>query len=99
VMEFSILGNPQKYAAIAEAMGEVTEGLSPLDAAYLSAEAVRRLNDDLKVPTLKGLGVDEKKFNSVVKQMAIDAIASGSPGNNPRKATQEEIVELYKKAF
>ena len=30
VMEFSILGNPQKYAAIAEAMGEVTEGLSPL---------------------------------------------------------------------
>jgi alcohol dehydrogenase class IV len=99
VMEFSVLGNPQKYAAIAEAMGEVTEGLSPLDAAYLSADAVRRLNDDLKIPTLKGLGVDEKKFNSVVKQMAADAIASGSPGNNPRKATPEEIVELYKKAF
>jgi alcohol dehydrogenase class IV len=99
VIEFSVLGNPKKYADIAEAMGEITEGLSLLDAAYLAAEATRRLNDDLKVPTLKGLGVEEKKFNSVVKQMAADAIASGSPGNNPRKATQDEIVELYKKAY
>jgi len=99
VIEFSILGNPKKYADIAEAMGEVTEGLSLLDAAYLAADATRRLNDDLKVPTLSGLGVEEKKFNAVVKQMASDAIASGSPGNNPRKATQDEIVELYKKAL
>jgi alcohol dehydrogenase class IV len=99
VIEFSILGNPRKYANIAEAMGENTEGLSLLDAAYVAAEATRRLNEDLKVPTLGGLGVEEKKFNSVVKQMAADAIASGSPGNNPRKATADEIVELYKKAF
>jgi len=99
VIEFSILGNPRRYADIAEAMGEVTPGLSILDAAYLAAKAVKRLNEDLKVPTLKGLGVEEKKFNSVVNQMAVDAIASGSPGNNPRKPTQEEIVELYHKAY
>jgi alcohol dehydrogenase len=99
VIEFSVLGNPRRYADIAEAMGEVTAGLSVLDAAYLAAKAVKRLNEDLKVPTLKGLGVEEKKFNSVVNQMAVDAIASGSPGNNPRKPTQEEIVELYHKAY
>jgi len=99
VIEFSILGNPRRYADIAEAMGEVTAGLSVLDAAYLAAKAVKRLNEDLKVPTLRGLGVDEKKFNSLLNQMAADALASGSPGNNPRKATQEEIVELYRKAF
>jgi len=99
VIEFSILGNPRRYADIAEAMGEVTAGLSILDVAYLAAKAVKRLNEDLKVPTLKGLGVEEKKFNSVVNQMAVDAIASGSPGNNPRKPTQEEIVELYRKAY
>jgi len=73
--------------------------LSLLDVAYLAAKAVKRLNEDLKVPALKGLGVEEKKFNSVVNQMAVDAIASGSPGNNPRKPTQEEIVELYRKAY
>lgn len=99
VIEFSIPGNPRRYADIAEAMGEITEGLSLLDAAYLAAEAVKRLNEDLKVPTLKELGVDEKKFDSVVGQMAADAVASGSPGNNPRKATKDEIGELYRKAF
>jgi len=99
VIEFSIPGNPKRYAEIAGAMGEITGGLSVLDAAYLTAGAVERLNQDLKVPTLKELGVEEKKFNSVVEQMAADAMASGSPGNNPRKATQEEIVELYRKAF
>ncbi len=99
VIEFSTPGNPERYADIAEAMGEVTEGLSLLDAAYLAAEAVERLNDDLKVPTLEELGVEEEKFNKLVEKMAEDAIASGSPGNNPRKATKEEIVELYKKAY
>jgi alcohol dehydrogenase class IV len=99
VMEFSIPGNPRRYLDLAEAMGEITTGLSLLDAAYLSAKAVKRLNDDLKIPSLKGLGVDEKKFSSIVGQMAVDALASGSPGNNPRKATQQEIVELYRKAF
>jgi alcohol dehydrogenase class IV len=99
VIEFSILGNPRRYADIAEAMGEITEGIPLLDAAYLAAGAVRRLNQDLKVPTLRGLGVEEKKFASVVNQMAADAIASGSPGNNPRKATPEEIVDLYRKTL
>lgn len=99
VIEFSIPGNPKRYAEIAEAMGEITEGLSVLDAAYFAADAVERLNIDLKVPTLRELGVEEKKFNSGVEQMAVDAIASGSPGNNPRKATKGEIVELYRKAF
>jgi alcohol dehydrogenase class IV len=99
VIEFSIPGNPRRYADIAQAIGEVTAGLSVLDAAYLGAKAVKRLNEDLKVPPLRGLGVDEKKFNSLVSQMAADALASGSPGNNPRKATQDEIVELYRKAF
>jgi alcohol dehydrogenase class IV len=99
VVEFSIPGNPRRYADIAEAMGEVTVGLSLMDAAYLAAKAVKRLNEDLKIPSLRGLGVDEKKFNSVVSQMAADALASGSPGNNPRKATKDEIAELFRKAF
>jgi alcohol dehydrogenase len=31
--------------------------------------------------------------------MAEAAIASGSPGNNPRLATKEEIIELYRLAY
>ncbi len=99
VIEFSIPGNPRKFADIAVGLGENVQGLPLLDAAYRAAEAVKRLNQDLKVPTLRELGLEEKKFNQVLNQMAKDAIASGSPGNNPRRATPEEIVELYKQAF
>ncbi len=99
VVEFSILGNPNRYADIAAAMGEVCTGLSVLDAAGLAAKALKRLNDDLKIPTLRGLGVEKGKFESVIEQMAVDAIASGSPGNNPRKPSKEEIVDLYRTCY
>lgn len=99
VVEFSILGNPRRYAHIAQAMGENNHGLSLMDAAYMAAKAVKRLVESLKIPSLKGLGVDEQKFNKVVEQMAKDALASGSPNNNPRKASLEEIGELYRKAY
>ncbi len=99
VTEFSLPGNPQRYAHIAKAMGEITDGRSTLDAAYLTVQALQRLNADLGIPSLRALGVPEDKFNNVVAQMADAAIASGSPGNNPRKASQEEIIELYKKVY
>jgi alcohol dehydrogenase class IV len=70
-----------------------------LEAAQFGVEAIRALIDDIKIPTLKGLGVDKGKLEELAPKMAEDAIASGSPGNNPRQATKEEIVELYLQAF
>lgn len=99
VMEFSIMGNPVRYARITEAMGVDTTGLLPVEAAKEGVELVKRLVADLQVPSLKELGVDKEKLDRVVEQMAKDAIASGSPGNNPRIATPQEIVTLYYKAF
>ena len=99
VIEYSVAGDPGRYADIAEAMGEETEGLSKTDSAQRTVEAVKRLNADLQIPSLSGLGIDVAKFESVVSKMADDAIASGSPGNNPRKATPEEIIALYRKAL
>lgn len=99
VMEFSVPGNPRRYRDIARAMGEQTDDLSVLDAAYLSCESLFDLTCDLKIPTLKEWGVEEDRFNGVIDKMASDALASGSPANNPRKAAREEIVELYRIVF
>jgi alcohol dehydrogenase class IV len=99
VMEFSVLGNPERFAKIAETMGENIRGLSVMDAANKAVMAVDRLICDIKVPTLKDLGIDRDKLIDVSEKMAIDAIDSGSPGNNPRIATKNEIVELYKKVY
>lgn len=99
VMEFSLPGNPARYAKIAETMGENTTGLCVMDAAYLAVKAVDRLIRDIKVPTLKDLGIERDKLISISEKMAIDAIDSGSPGNNPRIATKKEIVELYQTIY
>jgi len=99
VTEFSLIGNPVRYAHVAEAMGENTEGLNDLEAAELAAQSINNLIEDIKIPSLKELGVDEGKLEQLAPKMAEDAIASGSPGNNPRQATKEEIIELYKIAY
>ena len=99
VMEFSLMGNPDRYARIAGAMGIDTMGLLPMKAAEEGTLLVKKLIADLEIPSLEKLGVEKKKLDKVVEQMAKDAIASGSPGNNPRIATPQEIVELYYEAF
>jgi len=67
--------------------------------AKVGAEKVKNLIRMLEVPTLSQLGVTVEKLEPVVEKMAEDAIASGSPGNNPRKPSKEEIVELYRAAL
>ncbi|MFQ5711043.1 MAG: iron-containing alcohol dehydrogenase [Candidatus Geothermarchaeales archaeon] len=99
VMEFSYIGNPEKFADIAVAMGESVEDLSVLDAAIVAVETVGRLCEDVGVPTLVGAGCEEAKVLELAPKMADDAIASGSPANNPRKPTREQIVEIYKRAL
>lgn len=99
VTEFSLIGNPLRYAHIAKAMGENITGLTDLEAAQLAAKAIKTLIKDIKIPSLRELGVDKEKLDQLAPKMAEDAIASGSPGNNPRQATKEEIIELYKIAY
>ena len=53
----------------------------------------------LKIPTLAGYGLEEAHFRRVLPRMAEDAIASGSPANNPRAASADEICALYEEAF
>ena len=95
VMEFSLLGAPRRYADIAKAMGVAVDGLTPMEAAQRGANEVKRLVAHLEVPNLTALGVSREKLEPLVSKMADDAIASGSPGNNPRRATKEEIISLY----
>ncbi len=95
VTEFSLIGNPVRYAQVAKAMGENIDGLTDLAAAQLAAKSIKTLIKDVKIPSLKELGVEKKRLDELAPKMAEAAIDSGSPGNNPRQATKEEIVELY----
>lgn len=99
VTEFSLIGAPQKYARIAEAMDLPVVGLTVLQAAKLCADRIKELIEQLNIPSLSSLGITREKLDSIAYKMTEDAIASGSPGNNPRKATKEEIVNLYYQAL
>jgi alcohol dehydrogenase class IV len=100
IMEFSYLGNSQRYKEIAEAMGkEIKKDMPDEQAARLSVDAVKELIADLKIPTLKEMGVDKNKLSDVAAGMAEAAIVSGSPGNNPKQATKDEMIEIYLKSY
>lgn len=98
VTHFSLEGNPERYADIANIFG-VASLSSALETAKAGAVKISKLIKDLEIPTLSELDVTSAKLNTVVKKMACDAIASGSPANNPRIASEEEIISLYYQAL
>lgn len=99
VTEFSLVGDPQRYADVAAAMGEPVDGLSLMEAADRSVTAIRRLVRDIRIPSLQQLGVDRARLMDLAPVMADAAIDSGSPANNPRKPSKQEIIELYARAY
>jgi len=99
VTEFSLSGNPKRYADVARALGVETRGLDDLAAARAGLAALKSLIKDVGIPSLKGLGIEKKRLDQVVAQMAKDALASGSPANNPLVPSEEEIVKLYYEAY
>ena len=96
VTEFSISGNYSRYADIAEAMGIDTDGMDSQEGAKTAANAIKVFIKNLEVPTLIELGVDKTRFLAVIPEMIEAAIASGSPANNPRIATKEEMTGIYR---
>ncbi len=60
---------------------------------------LQHLCTDLQVPTPKAFGIDERAYFDSLEIMAVQALESGSPNNNPRVPTQTELVELYIRAW
>ena len=95
VLKFTLPGCIEKFVNIAEAMGENIVGLSDLDAAEKGLNSIKKLCTDLNMSRLRDVGVSKNDLEKLAPKMARDAIDSGSPNNNPRKATEEEIIQLY----
>ncbi len=96
VEEYNIMSNPQRFADIAEFMGENIEGLYVLDAADKAIAAMARLAKDVGIPAhLSEMGVKEEDF----ELMATNTLLDGNAGSNPRKGNKQDIINLFKKAF
>lgn len=96
VCAFNLIACPQRYADIAQALGENTSGLSTTAAAEKAIDAIRRLARDVGIPqNLTALGVLEKDLEA----MAVNARKDACQATNPRTATQEQVVDIFKAAL
>lgn len=88
-----------RYAECARAMGLAPVGEGDQAAVNRLVDALRDINRELSVPTPKSYGIDEARWSELLPLMAEQALASGSPGNNPRVPDAATIQELYRQAW
>lgn len=96
VERYNLISNPQKFADIAEFLGENIDGLSVRDAADKAITAIEKLSTDVGIPTsLRDMGVKEEDF----ERMAELALEDGNAVSNPIQGRKEDIVKIFKAAF
>jgi alcohol dehydrogenase class IV len=95
VTAFSIPSATARYAQCARAMGLATQLDSDESANDTLLGELAKLNLDLQVPTPEAFGIEKEVFFASMTTMAEQAIASGSPANNPRIPTLDEMVSIY----
>ncbi|USH03493.1 iron-containing alcohol dehydrogenase [Grimontia kaedaensis] len=95
ITAFSIPACPERYAQCSKAMGLVDESASVEEANSRLKQELLALNEELKVPSLEEFGVAKGDFDAVLDTMIQQAFGSGSPGNNPRVPSEDEMKTLY----
>jgi alcohol dehydrogenase class IV len=99
VTAFSAPAALRRYADCARAMGLCGGDVGDQAAVAHLLDELRELNVDLEVPTPKAYGIGKARYDEVVPTMAEQALVSGSPNNNPRIATADEIVAIYRDIY
>lgn len=94
VTAFSVEHAPARYADCARAMGIASAQMADTAACDALVTALVQLNADLDVPRPSDLG--HVADDAMLALMADQALASGSPQNNPRIPTADEIIALYR---
>jgi alcohol dehydrogenase class IV len=95
VTEFSISAAVERYAECARVMGMVPAEGANDEAVSELVRNLHELNRKLKVPTPAEFGIDRRAWEVSIPSMVEQALASGSPANNPRVPSEAEIERLY----
>jgi alcohol dehydrogenase class IV len=99
ITAFSAPAALERYADCARAMGVAEESEGSQSAVARLLDELRRLNQDLAVPSPRAYGIERARYDELLPVMASQALASGSPANNPRVPTNDEIIELYRRVY
>jgi len=102
VVEFNHVAAPEKYAEVARLLGAADEDDSTRVAARAAGDAVQQLCEEVSLTDYLdhfGEVPSRDAYLEVVPQMTQDAFDSGSPDNNPRTPTQQELEDLFVRVY
>ena len=99
ITAFSIPGARDRYADCARQLGAADRGDSDEAASHKLVDFIDTLCVDVEVPSPRAFGIDETRWEELIPLMADQALASGSPSNNPVVPSAQEIAELYRKVY
>ena len=91
-MEFNQNVTGVKYKDIAEALGVDTHGMTQEEYRLAAINAVKQLSTDVGIPTKC-----DKILESDLDNLASDALKDACYPGNPKEATHQEVVELFRK--
>lgn len=96
VTEYSLDASPERYADCAKALGVADYSDDDTTANQKLIIFLKDLNRELQVPTLAEFGAKHEEFEALVETLCQQAMASGSPNNNPKVPTTEEMLKIYR---
>ena len=99
ITRFSVGAAEARYAEAARRIGFASDSDTDSSASAKLVAGLEALNKDLSVPSPADYGIDEAVWNNKMELMAEQALASGSPANNPRVPNKAEIVTLYREVW
>ena len=99
VTRFGLDAAQARYAEAARRIGFAGRNDGDADAARKLADGLVQLNRELDVPSPRGFGIAREDWGARLDLMADQALASGSPANNPRTPTKAEIMGLYEEVW
>ena len=98
IMEFNLMATPERFARIANLMGEKVEGLPLREAASKSIDAVKQLAMDISLPQrLRDIRVKKEQIPKFVEVLFSNYAARIRA--NPRPFSRDDAIRLYESAW
>ncbi|QNO15278.1 iron-containing alcohol dehydrogenase [Alkalicella caledoniensis] len=96
VEQFNLIGCADRLRDVAIAMGENVDGLSVPDAAQKAIDSIKKLSSSIGIPSgLAELGVKEEDFEVMATNAKLDACQL----TNPRTATLQQVIDIFRSAM
>ena len=99
ITRFGLEHAASRYAEASRRIGFCAAADDDALACEKLAQGLDALNAELGVPGPRAYGIEAHRWEAKLEVMAEQALASGSPANNPRVPDAAEIIALYRAVY